>query len=232
MRKVLYTLVILLIMGLQSAAAQNYEVVYTMKMNAGEIVKMFASESGMPEDMMAFLKEDIKKARLTVQLNVSEDKSMMKFLKDQSKFDINMMGMKMDAAPMLDNMGLNSYSDYSKNESYTISHLGGKSYIVRDEETSPLKFTKTSEKKTILGHVCHKMTDKENGSIVWYAEDIPFKTKMYPGVPGLVLEMSEVSGGFTFTAKSYRPTDKPVTMPKDAKKVTQAEVDKMIENMH
>ena len=111
MRKTLFTLLVLFLLGLNSAVAQNYEVVYSMKMDAGAIVKMLASESGMPEDMMTFLKNDIKKAKIMVQLDVSKDKSRMQFLKDKSKFEINMMGLKMDAAPMFDNMGINTYCD-------------------------------------------------------------------------------------------------------------------------
>ena len=232
MRKFLFTLVVLCIMGLQSVVAQSYEVVYSMKMDAGAIVNMLSSETGMPSDMMTFLKNDIKKAKLMVSLHVSRDKSLMMFLKDRSKFEINMMGMKMDGAAMFDNMGINSYADYAGRVSYTISHLNGKTYMVKDDEMSALNFTKTNDKKTILGHECHKMVDKDNGSVVWYAADIPFQTKMYPGVPGLVLEMSEDTGGFTFTAASYKASGKPVALPKNAKKVTQAQVDKMIESMH
>ena len=232
MRKSLFALAVLLIMGLQSVSAQGYEVVYSMKMNAGAIVNMLSSETGMPSDMMTFLKNDIKKARLMVSLHVSEDRSLMTFLKDRSKFEINMMGMKMDGAAMFDNMGINSYADYAGHVSYTISHLNGRTYMVKDEEMPVLKFTKTGDKKTILGHECHKMADRENGTVVWYAADIPFHTKMYPGVPGLVLEMSEDTGGFTFTAESFKASGRPVTLPKNAKKVTQAQVDKMIESMH
>ena len=232
MRKTLFTLLVLFLLGLNSAVAQNYEVVYSMKMDAGAIVKMLASESGMPEDMMTFLKNDIKKAKIMVQLNVSNDKSRMQFLKDKSKFEINMMGLKMDAAPMFDNMGINTYCDYNKKESFTVSHLNGKTYIVRDDEIPALNFKKTNEKKTILGHQCVKMVDSENGSVVWCATDIPFHTKMYPGVPGLVLEMSDDTGGFIFTAASYKPTSAPVTLPKNAKKATKEEVDRLIESMH
>lgn len=232
MKKVLLALIVLFVMGSRSLSAQNYEVVYSMKMDAGAIVNMIASESGMPEDMMAFLKDDIKKAKLMVSLHVSKDKSRMHFLKDKSKFEINMMGLKMDAAPMFDNMGINTYCDYNKKESYTVSHLNGKTYIVRDDELPALNFTKTNEKKTILGHQCVKMVDSKNGSVVWYATDIPFQTKMHPGVPGLVLQMSDDTGGFTFTATSFKSTSQPVTLPKNAKKATKEEVDSLIESMH
>ncbi len=232
MKKILFLLVVLSVMGLQRISAQNYDVIYSLKMNPESIVKKISDESGMPKMVLSFIKDDIKKAKLVVSLRMTKDKSDMKFLKDQSKFEISLMGMKMDAAAMFDNAGINTYCDFAGNKFYTKMKIEGQDYVVKTEARLDTKYKPVNLYKKILGHECKKMVDTKNGTTVWYAEDIPFQTEMFPGVPGLVLEMTEDSDGFTFTATSFKPTDKGVYLPKNAKEVTEKEINEMLENVH
>ena len=232
MKKVIFTLIVLLVIGFSRSVAQNYDVVYSMKMNPETIIKMVSKESGVPKAMLSFIKDDIRKAELMVSLRMTKDKCDMNFLKDKSKFVISLMGIKMDAAAMFENAGINTYSDYAKNISYTKINIEGQNYTVKTPLEEEPNYKSVNLYKTILGHECQKMEDGKNKSSVWYATDIPFTTKMFPGVPGLVLEITEESEGFTFTATSVKSTKEDVTLPKNAKEVTEKEINKMLENMH
>lgn len=232
MKKVIFTLLFLFVMGMECVTAQNYDVIYSLKMNPESIIKMISKESGAPKAMLSFLKDDIKNAKLKVALRMTKDKSDMKFLKDQSKFEISMMGLKMDAAAMFDNAGINTYSDYAKKINYTKVNIDGKNYIIKDEWEPEPQYKAMNLYKKILGHECRKMIDAKKETAIWYATDIPFKTEMYPGVPGLVLEITEEAEGFTFTAVSVTATNKDVTLPKNAKEITKEQADEMLENMH
>lgn len=232
MKKVLLVLAAMFVFGLGTVCSQNYDVVYSLKMNPDKIVKDISSQSGVPKALLSFLKDDIRKAKLLVSLKMTDDKSDMTFLKDRSKFEIRFMGMSMDAAKMFDNAGINRYCDYSKNLFYTKMNVDGQAYIVKDKTEPKSQYTPVNLYKKILGHECKKMTDKKSGTTLWYAVDIPFKTKMYPGVPGLVLEMSEDSGSFLFTATSVKSTNKDVSFPHNAKEVTRQEMQKMMKHKH
>ena len=230
MKKVIYSLFILFMAGYAEVAAQNYDVIYSMKMNPEKVIKMMSHETGMPKFMLSFLKDDLKKAKLLVSVKMSKDKSDMQFLRKQSKFEIGVMGVKMDAADMFDNGILNNYSDFANDIYYAKFNVDGQNYIIRTKGEQEPKYKPINLYKKILGHECKKMIDEKNETTIWYAEDIPFTTKLYPGVPGLVLEIAEESEGLTMTATSVKKTNNDITLPENAKEVTKKELKKIMES--
>ena len=229
MKKVLVTLLLLIMMGLQNTFAQNYEIVYSMKMNPESVVRMIAGESGVPKALLSFIKDDIKNARIMVSMKYAKDQCDITLLKEKSKFEIGFMGMKMDFIEILANMGISSYSDFARDEHYIKAALDGKDYCIRTEGDPEGVYKPVNLFKKIKGHECRKMVDKKNKMTVWYAEDIPFQTKMYPGVPGLVLEISD-DEGITFTAVTIKPASSAVSLPRNAKVVTKEQMRKIIKD--
>ena len=230
MKKVIYSLLILFMAGYAEISAQNYEVIYSMKMNPEKVIKMMSHETGMPKFMLSFLKDDLKKAKLLVSVKMSKDKSDMQFLRKQSKFEIGVMGVKMDATQMFDNDVTNSYCDFANDIYYAKFYIDGQNYILRTKGEPEPKYRPVNLYKKILGHDCKKMIDEKNETTIWYAEDIPFVTQMYPGVPGLVLEISEEDEGITMTAASFEKISADIKLPEKAKEVTKKELKKIIES--
>lgn len=231
MKKVVLSLVVIFITSFQLLCAQNYDVVYSLTMNPNNVIKMMSRETGVPKAMLSFLKDDIRNAKLIVALRITKDKSDMKFLKDQSKFDINFMGTKIDGTSMFENGGINNYCDYANDIYYTKINLKGQNYIIRIKPDPEPQYQSVNLYKKVLGHECKKMVDRKDNTVIWYATDIPFTNKMFPDVPGLVLEIAEESEGMTLTATSVKATDKDAELPKNAKEVTKKEMKKIIDDM-
>lgn len=229
MKKVLVSLLLLIVMGLQNTFAQNYEVVYSMKMNPESVVRMIAGESGVPKALLSFIKDDIKKARIMVSMRYSEDQCDITLLKEKSEFEIGFMGMKIDIIEIMANAGISSYSDFARGEHYAKVNLDGKDYCIRTEEEPEGVYKPVNLFKNIKGHECKKMVDKKNKVTVWYAEDIPFKTKMYPGVPGLVFEITD-DEGITFTVMSIKRTSAAVSLPHNAEVVTKEQMRRILKD--
>ena len=131
MKKTMLTLIALLVMAVQFAGAQNYEVEYEVKFNSSDLEKMITGGQQLPPEIMASLRQDIQAAQIFVKVNMSKDKEDVQLLTDKCYFTINLMGNVTDMKPMLEMMGLNTYTDYAKKESYLKMNIQGTKYLVK-----------------------------------------------------------------------------------------------------
>ena len=227
MKKTMLTLIALLVMAVQFAGAQNYEVEYEVKFNSSDMEKMITGGQQLPPEIMASLRQDIQNAQIFVKVNMSKDKEDVQLLSDKCYFTINLMGNITDMKPMIEMMGLSTYTDYAKQESYTKLNIQGTKYLVKSEMEPQGEFEVTKKTKKILGHECVRMKTKSGK--IWYATDMPFETMAYKGVPGVILAM-EINGTY-MTAVSVTPNDKEISLPTDAKIVTREEMEKIMMQM-
>lgn len=94
----------------------------------------------------------------------------------------------------------------------------------------------TGEQKMILDHPCMEATKTDTAGIItriWFAPGIPVKSgpSHYCNLPGLVLEVDIEDGKQKFLAKSIdftEPEKSLLKKPKDGKKVTKEEFDKIV----
>ena len=225
MKKTIMTLIALMVMAVQFASAQNYEVEYEVRFNPSDIMKMMGVGNDAPPEIMNTLRQQIMGAQVFISVNMSKDKEDAQLLSDKSNFVINMMGNVMDMKPMLEFMEFSSYTDYTAKESYTKMNIQGARYLIKNEMPQPEEFKLTKKTKKILGHECVRMNTK-SGLKIWYATDLPFETEAYKGVPGVILAVD--MNGTLMTAVSVTPNDKEIVLPKDAKIVTREELSKMM----
>ena len=94
----------------------------------------------------------------------------------------------------------------------------------------------TGKQKMILNYPCSEATkviDSTKTVTVWYTPAIPVSTGPfnYVGLPGLVLEVNVNNGEQVITALSVTKTvdEKMIVKPKDGKKVTEEEFNKIVE---
>ena len=106
--------------------------------------------------------------------------------------------------------------------------------IERDLQSSDWKLT--SNQKKILNYPCQEATrqDGDRKITAWFTPAIPVSLgpASYTGLPGLVLEVSIDDGDQTITATSVKMGEtntSAIEKPKEGKKVTQEEFDKIRE---
>ena len=227
MKKTVLTLIALLVMAAQFASAQNYEVEYEVKFNSSDLERMITGGQQLPPEVMTSLRQDIQAAQIVVSANMSKDKENVELLLDKSSFTVNIMGNIMDMKPMLEMMGLASYTDYEKKENYTKISVQGVKYLIKNEFEPQAEYEATKKTKKILGHECVRMNTK--GGKIWYATDLPFETSAYKGVPGVVLA-AEINGTY-LNAVSVTPNNKEISLPEDAKIVTGEEMQEIMRQL-
>lgn len=229
MKKTLLALAALLVMGFRLAGAQNYKVEYDVKIKPDVFIGMMSTLGGLTEDMMEPAKKGAEEMEIVFNVNMSEDKEDAQLVARKSRFELNMNGIHIDMTDRLENIGFNYYKDHSANESYMKVNVLGKKYYVKNPAAREGKFTPVEGTRTILGHEC-KLMKNSNNTKVWYATDIPFETKAYEGVPGLVLGIED-ENFMNATAKSFKANDKEISIPKKAKVVTPLEFQKIMTGM-
>ena len=219
------TLIALLVMAVQFAGAQNYEVEYKVKFDPKGMAEIMGDDKDLPAEVKESIKNDFDNAEIYLSVNMSKDKEDTQFLKDKTKFELHIMGQTLDMSSMLETMELSMYNDYTKMESYLKMDYQGTKYLVKREYEGKNVFSPAEGTRTILGHECKVMVDKD-GSKIWYATDIPFEYSAYENVPGLVLAIED--DGMNSTAVRITPNNKAFSLPKDVKIVTKEEMEKIM----
>ena len=219
------TLIALLVMAVQFAGAQNYEVEYKVKFDPKGMAEIMGDDKDLPAEVKESIKNDFDNAEIYLSVNMSKDKEDTQFLKDKTKFELHIMGQTLDMSSMLETMELSIYNDYTKMESYLKMDYQGTKYLVKREYEGKNVFSPAEGTRTILGHECKVMVGKD-GSRIWYATDIPFEYSAYENVPGLVLAIEDE--GMNSTAVRITPNNKVFSLPKDVKIVTKEEMEKIM----
>ena len=126
------------------------------------------------------------------------------------------------------------YTDYKNGESLHQQGFMGRAFVI-DSPVTKLKWKITPEKVKYLDYECMKatMTNEEGEEIVaWFAPAIPVKAgpSGYGQLPGAILMLSKGDKDLEIKATSIelKEVDE-VKKPKEGKKVTQEEYDKIVE---
>lgn len=92
--------------------------------------------------------------------------------------------------------------------------IGRDEYITYPESFEELKWTLGDESKTILSYDCIQAIADYHGRnwIAWFTTDIPINDGpwKFHGLPGLILEVSDTSGSYSFLATELEKSDKPI----------------------
>ena len=228
MKKTMLTLIALLLMSVRFAGAQNYEVVYRMNFDIDASSQLFASLQNVKGVNVETLIQDMNESEIYAMTNTSYDRHRYENLSEKSKFFIHIGDSIVDARNMVGMFRPTMYLDYGKKECYVEMNVIDTLLILKYDMSliESEVFTQAEGTKNILGHECKKMTSNTGWSL-WYAVDIPFKTKVYENVPGLVLE-TELKGFGKTTAVSITPNDKEIKMPEGPCKEFSAEEVKLM----
>ena len=228
MKKTILTLIALLVMAVRFADAQNYEVVCRTYLDADVSSQMFPNLQNVKGVSLETIIQDMKEAELYSKTNTSYDRQHFQLLAEKSKFLVHIGDSLVDMRNMMSIIQPSMYLDCSKKECYVEMNVIDTLFIVKCDMslTESEVFTHAEGTKNILGHECKKMTSNM-GRTLWYAVDIPFETKVYENVPGLVLE-SETKGMGKVVAVSITPNDKEIKMPEGPCKEFSAEETKQM----
>lgn len=83
-----------------------------------------------------------------------------------------------------------------------------------EEEIPQIDWELTDSTKTILGYECQMATGKLHGRKweVWFTPDVPIMNGpwKFSGLPGLILEATDASGLYNFTATGIQQTGRPM----------------------
>ena len=191
---------------------------------------MFAGLQNVKGVNLETIIQDMKEAELYSKTNTSYDRQHFQPLVENSKLFIHIGDSLVDMRSMMVMIQPSMYVDCSKKECYVEVNVIDTLLIVKLDMSliESEVFTHAEGTKNILGHECKKMTSNM-GRIVWYAVDIPFETKVYENVPGLVLE-SETKGIGKIVAVSITPNDKEIKMPEGpCKEISAEETKQMME---
>lgn len=126
------------------------------------------------------------------------------------------------------------YTDYSKKERLKQEGFMGRAFIIT-EPVEKLKWKITPEKVKYLDFECIKatMTDEEGDEVVaWFAPAIPVKAgpASYGQLPGAILMLSKGDKKLEIKATKVEMGEvETIKQPKDGKKVTVEEYDKIVE---
>lgn len=121
------------------------------------------------------------------------------------------------------------------NAVYVNKNMNEDSYIIR-EPLEKINWTIEKETKQLLGYTCQKATGTCKGRkyIAWFTTDIPagFGPWKLQGLPGLILEASDVAQRIKFTCTSLSantavPHQLSLDLPLDGITTTQAEYQRM-----
>jgi GLPGLI family protein len=173
-----------------------------------------------------------------VELDFSADESIYKNIKeeedirDQAGQDHGGMMIKFSGGSGNDQ----TYKNYSTDMTTQQRELGPKIYLI-DDTLRRQSWKLEEETKTIKGYACKKATTRNRDGkdvIAWYAEDIqsPTGPDLFGGLPGLILELNINDAEIMFSTLDIvsKGFDKAIVKaPKDGKKITRKEFDKMME---
>lgn len=109
-----------------------------------------------------------------------------------------------------------------------VNSAGGKTFLV--EETTPIDWKIAQDTKEILGLTCQKATGHFRGRDyeVWFTSQLPYNSGPWKlnGLPGLILEASDVKKEVVFTIESFQSQQLARTViayPPNATKVSKKE---------
>ena len=93
-------------------------------------------------------------------------------------------------------------------------HISGDELVYYTEPYSEMTWTIGENTKNILGYDCTEATTDYHGRTwtAWFTPDIPISDGpwKFHGLPGLILEVSEPSGLYTFTAEGLEKSGRPI----------------------
>jgi GLPGLI family protein len=126
------------------------------------------------------------------------------------------------------------YIDLTNNVSLQKQEFMDRQFLIEEKNTTP-KWKITGKQKMILDYMCIEATTTIDSSLVtaWFTPQIPnaIGPNNLNGLPGAILE-AEMNNGLTkyvATKVAIKPLDKKtIVRPKDGKKVTNAEFEKIV----
>jgi GLPGLI family protein len=128
------------------------------------------------------------------------------------------------------------YRNRVNNETFDVSSLLGKDYVIQDSLVCQHWKIK-NDMKEVAGRICMNATwydsIKEKEVMAWFALDlpIPIGPNKYCGLPGMILEVNEANGAVVYTATEILLSDEKNEIEKPAvkkkrKNINQEEFDK------
>ena len=132
-------------------------------------------------------------------------------------------------------MSHNQYFHPAKNLTLTQSHpMNRPKYLVVDT-VKKLAWMLAEGEKEILGYACKKVAAQDGNRtfIAWYAPELPFSIgpNGFGGLPGVILELSDVSARHTQKAIRVEHDAPEIIEPTDGKKITTDEFHKVLANL-
>ena len=130
----------------------------------------------------------------------------------------------------------NYYKNLTENSTVQKKDLMGKYFIIEEELEIP-KWKILNEQKQILDYVCMKASVEtdEGVTTAWFSPQLAISNGpgKWGGLPGMILELQEDDGDLTYTAIEVTLSeDVSPTIPKDGKKVSAEEFEKIEAKKH
>lgn len=127
---------------------------------------------------------------------------------------------------------IGSILDKEKDKMYLLKSVSRTMYQFPDEKFDQWKIDNT-QKKEILGYECHKAEGYFGGRnwVAWYAPEIPIPEGPYRfvGLAGLILEVEDIEGDYTFSAVSIEKISEKTKIRKiETKNITREEYNKLV----
>jgi GLPGLI family protein len=187
------------------------------------------------EGEMAHLMKDMPKERRSEMILYFNSEASVYKTQEEEEEDINMAaeaGMRiMMSQP--DNI---LHLDLAKKEMVEQLEFMTRTFLI-NSEMPDIEWKITGQQKMILDFPCMEATQTDTSGIVtsaWFTPSIPVQSgpAKYFNLPGLVLEVDKDNGQMQFVARSVNfdaPDKALLKKPKDGKKVTREEYNKIVE---
>ncbi len=225
MKKVILSL--LLLSGMIYVQAQSGSVVYE------EVVKFEIKLEGESAQFAHMLPKENKSNKLLV---FNENASLYTAVKEEEKpEDVEQLSGCSGMVIKMDQPDEKYFYDIAQDKSVEQREFMSRKFLITGA-TDTIEWKLTGEQRKILDYTCLEATTtlKESKIKAWFAPSIPISTGpgKYHGLPGLILALDIDDGDRTLTAISVKtePIDaKLLVKPKEGKKVTRAEYNKIVD---
>ena len=128
-----------------------------------------------------------------------------------------------------------TYINLAKNLRLSQSEPYGRGKYLITDTVEKLDWQSAEGEKEILGHVCKKAAAQKGQTIwvVWYAPDLPFSFApfMATGLPGLALELINVTSHQTYRAIKLEEQSVKIIEPTKGKKITVSQFHKLLDKL-
>lgn len=139
--------------------------------------------------------------------------SLGKAVKDSLENMTNPETMRMDEYNQMTDFKYTIYKDYQDNE-LILAEKVFQYELKYEQDLKQIDWEIQPENKEILGFSVQKATGTFAGRnyIAWFAPELPFSDGPYKfsGLPGLILEISDLQGHYDFSLTGFQELEKPV----------------------